>query len=249
MEKDSRRVFVRTVLLSTAWMAGTGGTFRLRLAGELVSSPGDNRGILNVQPSEYSVLNQPGGSVRLGFNPIRSNHQPDGTLHPLLINRLENGELLVLSAECPHGSCAVRTFSKSSNTHVCPCHASRFRIDGSRVSGPAPFGLERLDAEICPDGSLDILVPRLRFSITSKVLASGPSRLMRIDFPARRKVDYQVVYKADLSGAWERVSFALNEFGVIGETVLTGEGLLASVFVDPPANQGAYAVQIRYEEL
>ena len=91
---------------STAWMSGVSGMKRLHLSAELIPSAEGNEGLLSIQPSDYPALSQSGGSIRLGFNPIRSNHQPDGTLQPLLINRLEDGTLKAMSAECPHGSCA-----------------------------------------------------------------------------------------------------------------------------------------------
>lgn len=230
-------------------MAGVGGTHRLRLAGELVPSPDDNLGLLNIQPNDYPVLAESGGSVRLGFNPVRSNHLPDGTLHPILINRLESGELIVLNAECPHASCAVRTLSQSSNTHTCPCHSSRFRMDGSRISGPAPFGLDLLESEMCPDGSLDILVPRLKFSITSKVLDLKIFKRIKIDFPARRKVSYQVVFKSEAADDWQTVPFATSEGGALSQAVFLGEGLLTSLFVEVPKDQGIFAVQILQEQV
>lgn len=226
-----------------------GGTHRLRLAGELIPVPDDNRGLLNIQPDDYPVLAETGGSVRLGFNPIRSNHQPDGTLHPILINRLESGQLIALNAECPHASCAIRTYSQSTNTHSCPCHASRFRIDGRRISGPSPFGLEVLESETCPDGSLNVLVPRLKFSITSKVLDLGIFKRVRIEFPARRKVSYQVVFKSEIEEDWQAVSFATREGGPLSQSVFQGEGLLASLFVAVPKDQGLFAVQILPQEL
>ena len=91
----SRRTFVRTFLFNAAWMTGLGRMHRLPLLGELSPSPDGNQGILNVRPEDYKTLQEVGGSVRLGFNPIRSNHQPDGTLHPILINRLEDDSLII----------------------------------------------------------------------------------------------------------------------------------------------------------
>ncbi len=245
----SRRTFVRTFLFNAAWMTGVGRMHRLSLLGDVSPAPEDNRGVLNVRPDDYPALEETGGSLRLGFNPIRSNHQPDGTLHPILINRLENGSLIVLSAECPHASCAVRTFSKSSNTHSCPCHASRFRLDGTRITGPSPFGLERLDSDTCPDGSLNILVPRLQFSISTKVVDLGIFKRLKIDFPARRKVDYKVVFKSDVREAWQSIMFSETESGPMNQTTLTGGGLFTSVYVQPPSDSGIFAVQIESREM
>ena len=126
-------ILCSNLLLSTAWMSGVSCMKRLHLSAELIPSAEGNEGLLSIQPSDYPALSQSGGSIRLGFNPIRSNHQPDGTLQPLLINRLEDGTLKAMSAECPHGSCAVR-LQRGSQPHVCPCHASRFRLDGASVA-------------------------------------------------------------------------------------------------------------------
>lgn len=245
----NRRTFIRTFLFNAAWMTGVGRMHRLPLLGELSPVADDNLGVLNVRPEDYPALEEVGGSVRLGFNPIRSNHQPDGTLHPILINRLEDNSLITLSAECPHASCAIRTFSKSSNSHSCPCHSSRFRLDGTRITGPSPFGLDRLESEICPDGSLNVLVPRLKFSITSKVVDLGVFKRLKIDFAARRKVDYQVLRKSELNGDWRPVMFSDTEAGPLNKTKLTGSGLFASVYVEPPSDHGIFAVQIDSKEL
>jgi len=222
---------------------------RLPMLGDILPAPEDNRGVLNVRPEDYPALGEVGGSVRLGFNPIRSNHQPDGTLHPILINRLEDQSLIVLSAECPHASCAVRTFSKNSNTHTCPCHSSRFRLDGTRISGPSPFGLDALESEICPDGSLNILVPRLQFSITTKVVDLGVFKRLKIDFAARRKVDYRVVFKSETDNEWESVMFSNTESSPLNQNTLIGGGLFASVYVAPPLDHGIFAVQIDSKEM
>ncbi len=243
-----RRSFVRTLLLSTAWMSGVSGMKRLHLSAELIPSAEGNEGLLSIQPSDYPALSQSGGSIRLGFNPIRSNHQPDGTLQPLLINRLEDGTLKAMSAECPHGSCAVRTYSTGSQSHVCPCHASRFRLDGSRISGPAPFGLETYPCEEQPDGSLHVLVPRLRFTLSTQVVDLGQSQRLRLTFAARRKVSYEVVRRRQINEPWERVAFAGSEQGALSQTELDGEGLLASVYVEAPDHQGLFAVRILPKE-
>lgn len=245
----TRRHFVRTLLFNAAWMTGVGRMHRLPLLGDLTPTPDDNQGVLNVRPEDYPALEEVGGSVRLGFNPIRSNHQPDGTLHPILINRLEDNSLITLSAECPHASCAIRTFSKSSNTHTCPCHSSRFRLDGTRISGPSPFGLDRLESVVCPDGSLNVLVPRLKFSITSKVVDLGLFKRLKIDFAARRMVDYRVLSKSDIKADWQPVMFSDSETGPMNKSVFTGGGLFASVYVEPPSNHGIFAVQIDSKEL
>lgn len=54
----------------------------------------------------------------------------------LAIYRTEAGELKVLSAVCPHLKCIVH-WNASESTWDCPCHGSRFDIDGEVIEGPA----------------------------------------------------------------------------------------------------------------
>ncbi|MFE2443097.1 FAD-dependent oxidoreductase [Streptomyces sp. NPDC021218] len=52
------------------------------------------------------------------------------------VHRDEGGELHTLSACCTHLGCLVR-FNDAERTWECPCHGSRFAIDGSVLQGPA----------------------------------------------------------------------------------------------------------------
>jgi Rieske Fe-S protein len=58
----------------------------------------------------------------------------------------------VLSPICPHEGCEV-AWEQSRNRFSCPCHESYFAADGSRISGPAPRGLDALPTRV-QDGKL-----------------------------------------------------------------------------------------------
>ena len=60
----------------------------------------------------------------------------------------------VLSTICPHAGCEV-SWEQSSNRFACPCHDSYFAADGSRISGPAPRGLDALPTRV-QDGKLQV---------------------------------------------------------------------------------------------
>lgn len=47
-----------------------------------------------------------------------------------------NGELHAVSATCTHMGCAVN-FNNAEKSWDCPCHASRFALDGTVLNGPA----------------------------------------------------------------------------------------------------------------
>jgi quinol---cytochrome c reductase iron-sulfur subunit, bacillus type len=60
----------------------------------------------------------------------------------------------VLSTICPHAGCEV-AWEQSTNRFACPCHESYFGADGSRISGPAPRGLDTLPTRV-QDGKLQV---------------------------------------------------------------------------------------------
>lgn len=57
------------------------------------------------------------------------------------------GGLFALSAVCTHLGCTV---ARSGDELTCPCHASRFSIDGAKLSGPASQALPYLHLELNP---------------------------------------------------------------------------------------------------
>jgi Rieske Fe-S protein len=57
--------------------------------------------------------------------------------------RTEAGELIRLSADCPHQGCAVE-WNAGQSRWVCPCHASQFEPDGTFISGPADADLSEV---------------------------------------------------------------------------------------------------------
>jgi glycine/D-amino acid oxidase-like deaminating enzyme/nitrite reductase/ring-hydroxylating ferredoxin subunit len=57
--------------------------------------------------------------------------------------RRRNGDLLAVSARCTHLGCQVN-FNDAEETWDCPCHGSRFAVDGTVIDGPATNPLERI---------------------------------------------------------------------------------------------------------
>ena len=62
------------------------------------------------------------------------------TPHEIAAYRDESGELVALSRKCKHLGCGVG-WNASLSTWDCPCHGSRFAVDGSLVQGPATADL------------------------------------------------------------------------------------------------------------
>ncbi len=56
-----------------------------------------------------------------------------------------------LSLVCPHLGCEVKTQDEG---FECPCHGSRFDLDGSLLKGPADLPLKKLRLEILENGHI-----------------------------------------------------------------------------------------------
>ncbi|GGU38820.1 FAD-dependent oxidoreductase [Streptomyces lavendofoliae] len=64
----------------------------------------------------------------------------------LAVHRDEAGSLHAVSARCTHLGCVVH-FNDEECAWECPCHGSRFDVDGKVVQGPAVRPLEKMDVE------------------------------------------------------------------------------------------------------
>ncbi|MFF7177066.1 FAD-dependent oxidoreductase [Streptomyces sp. NPDC008121] len=66
--------------------------------------------------------------------------------HPCAVFREDGGTVHAVSAVCTHLGCLV-AFNDAERTWECPCHGSRFDVDGEVLQGPALKPLERRDPE------------------------------------------------------------------------------------------------------
>lgn len=60
------------------------------------------------------------------------------------VHRDADGELHAVSAVCTHEGCLVR-FNRAQTSWDCPCHGSRFSVDGGVLSGPAVQALPAIE--------------------------------------------------------------------------------------------------------
>ncbi len=109
------------------------------------------------------VLFEPPTSFRAG-SPI---DYPDGTIR---FNKEQkayiigaSGGVYALSAVCTHLGCITR-FRSEENVIACPCHGSRFDLEGNVIHGPAPRPLPWLEVQADPAGNLivdtSVIIPR-----------------------------------------------------------------------------------------
>jgi cytochrome b6-f complex iron-sulfur subunit len=113
------------------------------------------------------VLFEPPTRFRAG-NPL---DYPEGTVR---FNREQrayvvgvSGGIYALSAVCTHLGCITR-FVSDENVIACPCHGSRFDLEGNVVHGPAPRPLPWL--EVTADEAGNLLVDTAIVILRGKVL-------------------------------------------------------------------------------
>jgi quinol---cytochrome c reductase iron-sulfur subunit, bacillus type len=56
-------------------------------------------------------------------------------------------DIIAYAPQCPHLGCAYH-WEAQNKEFLCPCHASRFSIEGEVLSGPSPRPLDRYEVKV-----------------------------------------------------------------------------------------------------
>ena len=80
-----------------------------------------------------------------------------GLQTPIAVTRVSQTEVIAVSRVCTHEGCTIELPRSSGATFDCPCHGSRFRINGQVVNGPASRPLFQFPARI--DGTQVVITP------------------------------------------------------------------------------------------
>ena len=67
----------------------------------------------------------------------------------VVVTQAEAGSFAAFSLACPHQGCNVTAVEGAEI--VCPCHGSRFGLDGAVLTGPATTGLESVPVTVTGD--------------------------------------------------------------------------------------------------
>lgn len=78
------------------------------------------------------------------------------SFHGPVILRRQGETLSALSARCPHLGCEINR--AEGDRLVCPCHGSRFTLDGRSQQGPAAADLKPLTIQEEPDNDSLIII-------------------------------------------------------------------------------------------
>lgn len=143
-ENPSRRDFLNKIALSTLAIAGLGATAVF-----------------------YQYL-----SPNVLFEPSTTFHAGSPDLYPInSVSYIQNQQVYIVrtsdgfyavSSVCTHLGC-ITQWKPDENKITCPCHGSKFNIDGSKIEGPAPrplthFAISLTDGELVVD-KLQIVKP------------------------------------------------------------------------------------------
>ena len=205
--------------------------------------------MLRVKISDFPALQNAEGSVRLALNPFTVN-APLGAFYPVLVNRGSGNQFYASSSRCTHQGCVVPTFDASFGASVCPCHGSRFRIDGTVIPGsPAPSNLQRYTVNFDGVDLLCIEIPSLRYSLTGSSVETAVGPRFRLQFPAKQRVSYQILFRQVPADPGTVVSFANTEGGGATSTVFSSvTNTTATVYVDRTTQSGFYSVALQVRE-
>ena len=63
------------------------------------------------------------------------------------MNRSKISGVAAIYKVCTHLGCIYK-WNDASNRFECPCHGSKYRLDGRRIQSPAPVDLDRFEMTI-----------------------------------------------------------------------------------------------------
>ncbi|MEO8429791.1 MAG: Rieske (2Fe-2S) protein [Verrucomicrobiota bacterium] len=245
----SRRQFIKSIFVSTACSSLLSGDWVGTIVADVQSPPGLDNGILRLTVSDFPALLNDFGSVRLGTSPIVSGPRPSGLFYPVIINRAPGQVFYALDAECTHEGCVVPTFNSTQKYIQCPCHGSRYAIDGKLLRGPAGFSLQQYETKFDGVDNLEIEIPDMAFSVTGATVQSGPSKRFKIEFLAFSNLEYEVRFRESFSDAWAVIPFSTTPDGAPSQAVLPGNDDIAVVYMDRTTETGFYIVTMRVQSV
>lgn len=243
-----RRNFIKHFVVGTAFSTILGRKwFATVLAGcDPVAATG---GILRVRLSDFPALQNDNGSVRLALNPF-TDQGPLGNFYPVLVNRGTGSQFYALNSRCTHLSCVVPPFDAGFDASVCPCHGSQYRIDGTVIPGSdATVNLQQYTVSFDGANLLCIEIPTLKYSITGSAVATAVGSRFRLQFSAKSRLTYQIVFRQSPSDPGSVVPFATTEGGTANSTEFTSvTATTVTVYVDRTAQAGFYSVAVKITE-
>ena len=243
---STRRLWVKQFMFGTA-AALTGPAWTSRVVAD-VTPTGPGPGVLRIKVADYPALAAPGGSIQLQFIDY---------LKPLTLNRVTNGRFVTLDSICTHSQCTVGRFIVAQNRMRCPCHGSRYDIEGrvfrdasGNSTEPAKDDLNRFATHFDPaSGIIAITIPDLKLHIESiKVQQQGENGQLRLKltFPVSYGAIYEISYQPDLDTLPQVISYSKTATGIANQSNIgpEEEGSFTA-YVDTTGPRGFFSVGVK----
>ncbi len=193
-------------------------------------------GALYLSLADWPPLQAQGGSVQIHLSP----DAPD-----LVINRGAGGQFFAMDSTCTHAGCQVGKFMAASNYIECPCHGSRYDIQGRVVRGPADEDLASFPAVFDGADELKVNLAFLPADVRAIRLwqKSASSIRVKLSFPVTGSERYQVRRHTSPSGPFVVVPFSTLPSGLATQTLLEASGTgIRTVYVDSAGGRGFFVV-------
>lgn len=241
----SRRDWVKRFALGAA-AALTGPRWVGSVLADVEPAPG--AAVLRLRSADMPALAEPGGSVQMIFNEI---------FKPFTLNRVAVDRFVTLDSVCTHSGCTVGRFIVANNRMRCPCHGSRYDIEGrvfrdaSGISTePAPDDLARFATSY--DAEHDIIaitIPQVALGVKSIVVARrGPEESIRLKlvFPVTAFSVYEIRHQADLMASAYPIGFSTTLDGPADRMAAFPEADGDfTVYVDSTGPRGFFVIGLR----
>jgi len=244
-----RRDFVKLFAFGLASSALLGQPWRRTLFAEATAASPNGSGLLEIRLSEYPALLDDFGSVRIGLNPISDDSTtPLGFFYPVLINRGANARFYALNSGCSHAGCIVPPYDPDGFI-TCPCHGSVYDIDGTVLQGPASRALSQMPVTYDGADTLKIMVPFLGYSLSGGLVGDPDMPRFELTFQTRFGVSYEVRFKSRMQDPWTVVPFATTPADPVVNTVLVGDDLVDTIYVERTTAAGFFSVGVQLLDL
>lgn len=238
-----RRRWLKRFVVGTA--VSLGGPAWIGRALAEIEAGFPEKAVLRLKISDYPALAAPGGSIQLLFNQIYK---------PLTLNRVSEDQFVTLDSICKHSGCTVGRFVAENNQMRCPCHGSRYDIEGrvfrdadGNSTEPAPSDLNRFETTF-QSGVVSITLPGIALGMKSIHVHDRTEQIVRLKlvFPVTGFSVYEIRYQPDLTATFSPVKFSKTAEGPADQTVAAPEidGFFTA-YVDSTGPRGFFVVGLR----
>lgn len=244
----TRRTIIKSILWGSALSVVGEKVMSQSITGQLHAAGATSKGLIKLKISDFPVLGVANGSLRLGSSSIGSDKNPVGLYPPVIINRGTSNNYSAMDARCPHSGCVVGTYKPTVGFMTCPCHSSKFKIDGTYVTGPANSSLIKFPVTPENQGFISIEIEEMSFEVLITPVLNNNRQRLKIKFLAFEQITYEVRFRTFNGTPSKVVPFSLSVDSAIPQTAL----LLTrtpdddtTLFIDPPTENGMIQVAIQ----